>query len=340
MTTQKVSTFTHASNSYSLKVGGWNKFRDSDLSEALFAVHTDDIQLMDGISVAEYKSDMRLRYESIERGQYSSIKSFFYSGLPTQYQKSLGQNWDECIATLKDRINQSCVQLLLDSDVRQLSIPEQKMIHLAACNGHVFASQWIGRKLSHKNDSDCLFWLSMAHNRGALHATYEMAEFLARQDNYVDSLRCLIISADSGNDIAYMSIFNSENLRAFLDEKALDRLDEMLKSLLVASNASCARYFQIISSIVRGDKLSRIKQLLHDFSEKPKRPIRRGEDKDESYLGQFEFAQKLALSILKNIENGSSPLEALVSQSQGSTSVGFKDYNEILDHFHKMASEC
>jgi hypothetical protein len=77
-----------------------------------------------------------------------------------------------------------------------------------------------------------------------------MAAYFDQIGNTVDSLRCLIISADSGFDIAYMNLFSMDLLKKILSIQEGSKLDSMLNELIDGSHNSCARYFKAVRLLV------------------------------------------------------------------------------------------
>lgn len=316
---------SHNGSSYELNTGCWLKHRFSDPSEAIKEVYTDDIRLNDGMTVGGYKKNRREEFLALEDTMGLTNKKY----LDKSFKSDFGVQWDDGIAKLKEMINESCIRLITEVNKRALSKEEQYEILKAASNGHVAAMYWIGTALSDKKDDNCLLWLSMAHNRGHIGACYEMAKYLFEENNVIGCISCLIIAADSGADVAYMGLFDINLLRAISREERLDELSEMLVRLSKESHFSGARYFQAVLAFMRKEKSKGVR-LLEVLAENPRnRPSEK--DSDETYQKQVAFTKGYIGSVLRDIQNGNQPLNALISHAKKKHTYGFIDYDELLD---------
>ncbi|WP_062034271.1 hypothetical protein [Acinetobacter sp. BMW17] len=236
--TKETSVISHNSKEYQLNIGSSFKNLDGDPVKAIYEVCIEDIILPNGKTAGEYKLEKKLEYESCNIKLDSSNKQYLNRCSLIEFRC----NWDDLITVAKKQINNACVHLLLPR--RKRSEEEQYQILKAASNGHINAMYYIGTALSDGQDENCLLWLSMAHNRGHLGACYAIAMYLARNKNFIDSLRCLLISADSGLDLAYLNLFDITVITNMFQIKDVLALETMLEELLKVSDYSTARYFK------------------------------------------------------------------------------------------------
>lgn len=169
----------------------------------------------------------------------------------------------------------------------------------AADNGHVASTYFIATALSDDKEEKYLSWLTLAHNRGHVGAAYDMAVYFDQIGNTVDSLRCLIISADSGSDIAYKNLFSMDLLKKVLSIQEGSKLDSMLNELIDGSYNSCARYFKAVRLLV-GDTPAEGVSLLKMFRQNPKKKPA-DKDIDDVYYNQVAFAEKFVDAVLRDI---------------------------------------
>lgn len=326
--TNTTTTISHNNKTHKIRIGAWLKHLHSEPAEAIQAIHIDDIQLPGGKTAGSYKAEKRDEYSALPQGSGLSRKRH----LNKCALHDFGVEWDDFIALIKSRINNSCIPLLYGRYKR--SAEEQHRILMGASNGHIGAMYWIGTGLRALQDDNCLLWLSMAHNRGHVGACYEMAAYLASKGNYLDSLRCLVISADGGCDIAYMSLFQIEILTNLFKIENADLLDEMLVALSDASHSSSARYFRGMLLLLRERKNEGI-AVLKEFMKTPKR-LPPEDHVGVVYERQLEVGKAFLESVLRDTGAGVPLLNAIHIHGERAGFSSFADYEEIIQHVQTL----
>ncbi|MEE1921572.1 hypothetical protein V0R50_06535 [Pseudomonas sp. 148P] len=325
--TKKTAVVSHNGSAYDLTMGSWLQHLNSKTSIAIQEISTDDILLPDGKTAGAYKAEKKSEYKSQTNRSCSSAKQH----LNERSRRDFGHDWDHLIGLIKDNINNACNRLLLAP--HRLTIKEQVEVQNAALNGHIGAMYWIGTALRDQQDDACLRWLSMAHNRGQLGACHEMAIHLAAKGNYIESLRCLIISADGGSDMAYMSIFQISTLTNMfkIQEKIL--IESMLEELIDASHASSANYFKGMLKLF-SDKQTEGISILKNFLKEPrKKPPEH--DTHEVYGNQIRLVSAFIEGILNDIPSGTPLLNSISTRGKQAGFCSFADY----DDFFKITKE-
>lgn len=334
MAKSSVTKISHNGHTYGLQFGGWLNHRYGDASKALFEIYTNDIRLPD-MTVGEYKSAKNAEYEALENKRDMTFMKYLKQSFKSEY----GYDWDESIEGIKKAINDSCIPYLLRQK-KDASVNERSMaLFRAADNGHVASTYFIATALSDGKEEECLSWLTLAHNRGHIGAAYDMAAYFDQIGNTVDSLRCLIISADSGFDIAYMNLFSMDLLKRILSIQEGSKLDSMLNELIDGSHNSCARYFKAVRLLV-GDTPAEGVSLLKRFRQNPKKKPA-DKDIDDVYYNQVAFTEEFADAVLSDISSKKHPLMSLMERSlefanpdranEGkSITVGFNDFRELV----------
>ncbi|WP_338508079.1 hypothetical protein [Pseudomonas poae] len=320
--TKKTTVISHNGAVYDIAMGGWLQHLHSKTSDAILEISTDDIQLPDGKAVGTYKAEKKAEYKSNPQTPRSSAKQY----LNDCSRRDFGHDWDKFIGLIKEQINSACVHLLIAP--HPLSTPEQQEVLKAASNGHIAAMYWIGTALRNKQSDDCLRWLSMAHNRGHFGACHEMAVHFAASRNYIDSLRCLIISADGGCDIAYMSIFQISTLKNMFNIQEISLVENMLRELEGASHASSANYFKgmlMLFSNQRAEGISVLKRFLKEPKKKPPEY-----DIDEVYGNQIRLVSTFIESVLLDITTGTALLNSISTRGTQAGFCSFADYDEFV----------
>lgn len=320
--TKKTTVISHNGAVYDIAMGGWLQHLHSKASDAICEIFTDDIQLPDGKTVGTYKAEKKVEYKSKSHTLRSSAKQY----LNDCSQRDFGHDWDKFVGLIKEKMNSACLHLLFAP--RPLSTTEQQEVLKAASNGHIGAMYWIGASLRNKQDDDCLRWLSMAHNRGHVGACHEMAVHLAAKRNYTDSLRCLIIAADGGCDIAYMSIFQMGTLKNMFDIQDVGVIENMLKELEEASHASSANYFKgmlMLFSNQRAEGVSILRRFLKEPKKKP-----REHDVDEVYGNQIRLVATFIEGVLLDITSGVALLNSISARGEQAGFCSFADYDEFV----------
>lgn len=320
--TKKTTVISHNGAVYDITMGGWLQHLHSKASDAILEISTDDIQLPGGKIVGAYKAEKKAEYKSKPHTPRSSAKQY----LNECSRRDFGHDWDKFIGLIKDEINRACVRLLITP--HPLSTTEQQELLKAASNGHVGAMYWIGTALRNKQNDDCLHWLSMAHNRGHVGACHEMAVHLAAKRNYLDSLRCIIISADGGCDIAYMSIFQISTLTNMFKIQEKSLVESMLKELEEASHASSANYFKgmlMLFSNQRTEGVSILKRFLKEPKKKPPE-----HDIDEVHGNQIRLVSTFIEGVLLDITSGTALLNSISTRSKQAGFCSFADYDEFV----------
>ncbi len=320
MNTQMTTSVSHNGATYDLSLGSWLRHLHSDLSEALLEIATEDLYLPNGQTAGTYKAEKKAEYSTQPDRRYTSAKKH----LDSHSNRDFGLEWDELISRLKQVINETCIPLLVAR--HKLSAAEQHAMLLAASNGHVGAMYWIGTGLRRIKHDNCLLWLSKAHNRGHVGACYEMAAHLASMDNHTESLRCLIVSADGGCDIAFMSIFDFDVLLKMLKTKDVGLLENMLDDL-AATHSSTARYLKGTLLLFQGKTTEGI-AALEVFARGPKRQPRKG-DVDVVHENQIKAISGFVGGLLKDIALGVQPLNAISARCKQTGFIRFEDYDEL-----------
>ncbi|KAB8042289.1 SEL1-like repeat protein [Janthinobacterium aquaticum] len=318
---KQTTSVSYNDATYHLRIGGWLQHLHSDLSEALMEIATEDIRLPNGQKAGDYKAKKKEEYDAQPDSSYSSAKKY----LNVCSQRDFRLDWDMLIGVIKQEINGTCVPLLLAK--HKLSGPERYEILRAASNGHVGAMFWIGARLRAKKDDNCLLWLSMAHNQGHVGACYEMAVHLKSKGNHNEALRCLIVSADGGFDIAYMSIFNIDNLITMFKIKKVNLLENMLDEF-AATHSSSARYLKGMLMLFQGKKTEAL-AVLEDFLKSPKRQPPKSSI-DKVYEKQIKVVGSFVGGILADIASGMQPLGAIHARCEQVGFIKFEDYDELV----------
>ncbi len=292
---KQTTSVSHNDAIYTIGINGWLKHLHSDLSEALFEIATEDIQLPNGQKAGIYKAEKKAEYYAQPDRSCSSAKKY----LNSCSQRDFGLEWDKLISKVKQIISDKCVPILVAR--HKPSVTERYEILKAASNGHVGAMYWIGTALRDSKDDNCLLWLSMAHNRGHVGACYEMAAHLASKGNHIEALRCLIVSADGGCDLAFMSIFDFDILINMLKTKQVSLLENMLDEL-AATHSSSARYLKGMLMLFQGKETEGL-SVLEAFSKGPKKQPPK-DDIDMVYENQIKMISSFVDGLLADIALG------------------------------------
>ncbi|WP_139346961.1 hypothetical protein [Pseudomonas oryzihabitans] len=324
---KQTTSVSHNDAAYDLIIGGWLKNLRSAHSKAILEIATDDILLPNGQKAGIYKAEKRSEYDAQPNKPCASAKKH----LDSCSRRDFRLEWDKLISVAKQKINDTCVPLILAQ--RVLSKAEQYEILKAASNGHVRAMYWIGTSLRDRKDDNCLLWLSMAHNWGHVGACYEMAAHLKSKGNHIETLRCLIVSADGGSDIAYMSIFSIDILIDMFKIQEISQLESMLDELS-ATHSSCARYFKGMLMLFQGKKADGI-SILEAYSNNPKKQISE-DNADVVHANQIKAVSRFIDSVLADIASGIEPLNAISARDKEAGFIKFEDYDEIATVFNNM----
>ncbi|MDE8755128.1 hypothetical protein PZA22_11585 [Pectobacterium polaris] len=318
MAKKKFTTISHKSTNYELEYGGWHNHLYGDGVKALFEVFTDDVRLSDSITVGEYKALKNEEYRALPDTSCITFSKY----LRCSFKEETGKEWDDCITLLKKRINDHATPYILRHK-ENVSVDERsKALLKAASNGHVASMYFIGTALKDGGDDNCLTWLSMAHNRGHVGASYDIAAYLDRVGNTLDSLRCLIIAADGGADLAYMGIFHINILMKFLKIQDVVSLDRMLDELISGSHNTCARYFKAIR-LLSGTTPADGIELMRSFRQGPKKKPA-DELINETYYKHLDFTHEYVDLVLVDIAASEDPLNSIIARS-----VEFSDANRF-----------
>jgi len=323
---KQTTSVSHNNAVYELEIGRWLQHLHSDALEACREIATEDILLPNGQKAGIYKVEKRTEYDAQPDRSCSSSKKY----LNSCSQRDFMLEWDELLSQLKQKINNQCIPLLWAK--HKLSETEQCEILKAASNGHVGAMCWIGTAFRDIKDDNCLLWLSMAHNRGHVGACYEMAAHLASKGNHIESLRCLIISADGGCDHAYMTIFNFDVLTDMFKIEPvslLDMLDEF-----EANHSSSARFFKGMLMLFQGKKSEGL-AVLEAFSQGPKKQPTK-DHIDSVYENQIKVVSSFVQGVLADIASGIEPLDAIPARSKQAGFISFEDFDEALTALKNM----
>ncbi len=331
----KITKFSHNSKTYQLEYGGWLNHRYSKGLEALSEVHTDDIVLKN-ITIGDYKAAKRTEYAGLKNRKNVTYMKY----LKTEFKKEFGMGFEETIKTLKQSINNSCISYLLRQNPGATVNERSIALFRAASNGHVASTYFIATSLSDKKDDSCLHWLTLAHNRGHIGAAYDIAAYLYQTGNILDALRCLIISADGGCNIAYMTLFSIDLLKSILMINECTRLNSMLDELIDGSHNSCARYFKAILLLIEGAFTEGI-TLMNKFRQAPKKKPS-DKDIDDVYATQLAFTEEFLDAVIEDILSHKAPLVSLMDnslkfstpQARGKnkpSSLSFNDYQDSIE---------
>lgn len=325
--TKETSVISHNSKEYLLNIGSSFKNLDSDPAKAIYEVCIEDIILPNGKTAGEYKLEKKIEYDALQMKLDSSSKKYLNRCSLIDFKC----NWDDLITLCKKEINDACVHLLLPR--RKRSEQEQYQILKAASNGHITAMYYIGTALSDGQDDNCLLWLSMAHNRGHLGACYAISMYLARNKNFLDSLRCLIISADGGLDLAYLNLFDITIITNMFKIEDTPALETMLEELLKGSNYSSARYFKGMLLLLQG-KRKEGAALLTSFMKAPKKPLPKN-TVDIAYDNQVQILKNFIENILRDLSSGTRLLNTIANRSSEANFVNFQHYDELVKELDK-----
>lgn len=344
MAKSNITKFFHNGHTYELEYGGWLNHRNDKASEALFEVYTNDIYLKD-CTIGEYKIVKRAEYEVLENKRDMTFMKYLKQSFKTEFD----MKWDDTIKAIKKAINDSCIPYLLRQKTDALVDERTTVLYQAASNGHVASTYFIATAMSDGENENCLAWLTLAHNRGHIGAAYDIAAYFYRTGNTLDALRCLIISADGGCDIAYMTLFNIELLKRILNIEEGDRLDAMLNELIDGSHSSCARYFKAVR-LLAGDTPTKGIALMERFLQTPKKKPA-DKDLDDTYRIQVAFTEEFLGTVLSDICSNKSPIVSLVECAlkfsdphRGKVgkpfTLSFNDYRNSVEMLKKYRTEA
>lgn len=318
----QTTTVTHVDATYKLNIGAWHNHLYNAASEAVYEVVADEIFLPNRQKAGVYKAEKRAEYDAHAEKTHSSAKKY----LSSCSQRDFELEWDTLISKRKSIINHSCVPLLLPN--HQLTREEYDELLNAANNGHVAAMFRVGAELRFSKDDTCLMWLSRAHNHGHVGAAYEMAAHLAATGNHLESLRCLIVAADGGFDIAFLTLFDVEILAAMCQVQQPDLLEDMLNEL-AATPFSSARYFKGMLIFLQGKKAQGL-AILESYAKNIKKPLAK-DVVDETHHKQIEVVSRFLFDCLADIRSGKQPLLAVSTHSKDAGFLRFQDYDEVLN---------
>lgn len=324
---RKTTSVSHNGAIYDLNIGVWLKQRNSAPLETFRNIVTEDIRLPNNLTAGIYKDEKKVEYDALPDSSFSSAKKY----LNNCSQRDFGFAWDELISGIKQLINKRCAPLLLAQ--HELSLPELHEIKRAAINGHVGATYWIGTALRDKNNKECLRWLAMAHNRGHIGACYEMAVYLTANGNHIDALRCLIVSADGGLDLAFLNIFDLSILIDLFKINQLSPLETMLDEL-VATPYSTARYIKGILLLLQG-RLSEGLSLLDTFGKFPGKKLAE-EEIDILHERRNKVIADFVSGLVADISSGMQPLDAISFRGKQAGLFNFEDYCELVSAVKNM----
>jgi hypothetical protein len=321
----QTTSVSHNDVAYDVGMGGWLKHLNSAPLVALLEIATEDILLPNMEKAGIYKAEKSAEYD-VHGGTFSSAKKY----LNSCSLRDFGFNWDKLISVIKQEINDTCIPILLAQHT--LSETEKYDILSAASNGHVGAMYWIGTGLRGIKDDNCLLWLSMAHNRGHVGACYEMAAHLISQGNHIEALRCLIISADGGCDLAYLSIFNFDVL-INMSKIEVGLLENMLDEFS-ATHSSSARYLKGMLMLFQGKETEGL-AVLEVFLKGPKKQPPKN-DINTVYENQIKMVSSFVEGVLADIASGGLPVNAIQARGKQAGFIKFEDYDELVTAVKNM----
>jgi hypothetical protein len=319
--TNQTTAVSHNGAVYDLRIGGWLQHRHSEAAEAIREIATEDILLPNGQKAGPYRAEKRAEYDAQPRSAFSNAKKH----LNHCSLRDFGCEWDKLISEIKQEINDRCLPLLVAA--HELSIEQKYEILTAASNGHVGAMFWIGATLRGGEDDNCLLWLSMAHNRGHVGACYEMAVYLSSKGNFLEALRCWIVSLDGGCDLAFMSIFSYEVMVNMCKIEQVSLLEQMLDEL-ATTNSSSARYLKGMLMLLQGKKTEGM-AVLKAFLKAPKR-LPSIDQVDTVHENQIKLVMSFVEGVLKDIASGIHPLPAVRKREQQTQFFTVADYDEVI----------
>ncbi len=325
--TKHTTVIVHNNKEYLLNIGSSFKNLDSDPVKAIYEICVEDIILPNGKTAGTYKLEKKIEYDALRMKLDLSNKKYLDKCSLIDFKC----NWDDLITLGKREINDACAHLLMPR--RKRSEQEQYQILKAASNGHITAMYYIGTALSDGQDDNCLLWLSMAHNRGHLGAAYAISMYLARNKNFIDSLRCLLISADSGLDLAYLNLFDITVITNMFQIEDVLALETMLEELLKVSDYSTARYFKGMLLLLQGKQKEGI-TLLKSFMVAPKKPLSRNKV-DTVYDNQVQIVQNFIENILLDLSSGKTLLNTLANRTDEANFINFQHYDELVKGIDK-----
>lgn len=331
----KTTAITHNGIPYEISIDGWHNHLDSKFETAVTAIHTDDIIIHDEIKAGEFKKRVREAYELLPEKQGLTLAQYRDKKIKEIY----GHDWDACINYVKHKIHEGYLKSASKPDrSKKMTHEEQHHLLKAASNGHIAAMYFIGTALAdqEENDNAAVMWLTMAHNRGQLGACYELSRYFDKLNNVIDSIRCLIVSADKGHDVAYMSIFHTEHLKKLAAYENKVEIGAMLDELLAARPHSSARFFKAALLLADGEDAKGI-QLLRDIQKNPKNMVK-DKNHDDVYQKQAKFTQAIIDQIFAAIADDD-PLIAMFNACDRSKSTSYADYNEIIERFEAISRQ-
>ena len=322
----------HNDKAYSHNIGGWLRHLNSPVSEALESIAVDEIGLPNDMKAGIYKAKIKAEYDA-----RPNLAVSYKQHLNNTFQRDFGLDWDEYINRTTALMNAITIPLLVESRYA-LSEPEQREILLAASNGHVAAMFWIGARLRNKHDDHCLLWFAKAHNCGHLGAAYEMALHLAQKGNPLEALRCLIVAADGGKEIAYLNIFHVSVLRELMFKvEQAHQLEAMLEELSTETHASCARYLKGVLCLCQG-KVAEGRKILEGFMRQP-RKTPPADAIGLPFEQQNQLVNSFIEGVLKDIKSGKHVLIVLAEREEQKQFVTLKDFDELVEQIGKKLTE-
>lgn len=332
--------------SYDMIIPGWHNHLYGDGSDAIYEIHTDDMILfeMETTTVGDYKKQKKNEYNNLS----DTAGMSFHKYLHQSFKLETGREWDDCISLLKTRINNHIIPYFLGHKKNVTVNERTQAFYRAASNGHVASMFFIGTAQKDGSNPDCLYWLSRAHNRGHVGACYEMASYFDKEGDILNSIRCLIIAADGGMDLAYMGILDIGILLNILKLKNITAFDSMLDELIRSTHNSCARYFKSVQLLASGDINNGIQVMVEFRKNTKKKPA----DKNlcETYYKQLDFMHEFIDLVLGDITNEISPIESIISRTRefsdierfkiGKAASGnFADFDECCKKVHEILNK-
>ncbi|MGN2612512.1 hypothetical protein ACTFQ6_12020 [Aliivibrio fischeri] len=273
----KTFSFEHSDKTYVVSLD-WLVTRNMNVFEASQHINTDQIMLINGKRVSDFKKDYK--HYKIQGGQ---LKRKAY--LDNIAMKELNATWDDVINFAKNNMRKQ-----FNGQINWLTPQDHQRLISLAHSGHAVAAYNIGCNFIKQNDDMAILALVMAHNNGHVGALYRLSGYLAKRYNYNAAITCLVIAADCGADIAALSIPHVDTMsylaKAFESEKDITHT---LKDLAATSRYSTARYLQLIILLLTNheDCLSQ----LNDIIACPQNPPKKNE-LNETYVNRGNLLKK------------------------------------------------
>lgn len=310
----KTYELNHAGCNYSLSLD-WLETRKMEPLEASQHICTDQIMLFDGKRVSDIKSEYK-EYQA--NGGDLRKKEYLDKVVNEQIP---GATWDQAISYSKQKMR----KIFFHGETNGWITKEDhwELSRLAQC-GHAVAAYNLGCQFMKQEDDLAVRALVNAHNFGHVGALYRLSGYLARKDNFLGAIVCLVISADCGFDLAVMAIPQIEILeyiRKSLDGHGYREIELLADKIADTRPHSSARYLQVMTSLI--SKNNRCIRIIEDIEKQPMRKPKANEI-DETYLNRESILRQFFGEVKNAISDQSN-----TSLRGGNTGELLKIYKEI-----------